>query len=398
MRLPTSWFRTVVIFLAFAALYLALGRRVNGPAAMLENVPFDADVFRVVGDLTQPEFGHYRTLVHPLFVLLFLPPGKALAGLAGSGYEGARWLTALAAAAAVALFERILRRVTRGPRELPWLLTLLYGLSASTLVLGTIPETYMFAALSILPTYALLAAGVTRPAAWGGALLTALTVTSSNVVQACLGYRFTLAGCPLLKMAIRPIVVVAVALLALILLEMWVFPSTVPPWGRFEELTYTHVADAVSPAAWARTTRAVLLDSIVGRDMRVVDGRVVARTGTALGASGVLAAVLWIGLFGFAIRGAVRRWPDRPPLVPVAALSLGFNIALHVVYGASQVFLYSPHWAFLLVLVLALGLPERPGAWLRAAVVVLTLAVILHNAWFFARYLEALDRVAALRC
>jgi uncharacterized protein DUF6080 len=387
----------VVVFLAFAALYLALGRRVNGPAAMIENVPFDADVFRVVGDLTRPEFGHYRTLVHPFFVLIFLPPGALLAKLTGSGYEGARWLTALAAAAAVAMFERILRRVARGPRELPWLLTLLYGLSASTLVLGTIPETYMFAVLTILPTYALLAAGVTRPAAWGGALLAALSVTSSNVVQACLGYRFTLAGCPLFRMAIRPIVAVAIAVIALTLVQLLIFPSTVPPWARFEELTYTHVADVISPAAWARTARAVLLDTFVGRDVQVVDGRVVARVGTALGAGGVVVAALWLGLLGFAVRGAARRWSERPPLVPVVALSLGFNILLHVVYGASQVFLYSPHWAFLLVLVLALGLPERPGAWLRAAVAVLTVAVIVHNAWFFARYLEALDRVAALQ-
>jgi hypothetical protein len=68
------------------------------------------------------------------------------------------------------------------------------------------------------------------------------------------------------------------------------------------------------------------------------------------------------------------------------------------VYGNRQAFLYSPHWAFLLILAVALGLPARPGAWLRGAIAAMTLAVIVHNAWFFMRYLDALERVAALRC
>jgi hypothetical protein len=215
-----------MIFLAFAALYLALGRKVDAPAAMLENVPFDADVFRVVGDLTQPEFGHYRTSVHPLFVILFLPPGAAMADLAGGTYEGARFLTALAAAAAVALLDRILRRTVRGPRELPWLLTLLYGLSASTLVFSTVPETYMFGVLSILPTYALLTAGVTRSAAWAGAILAAFAVTSTNVCQALAGYRFALsrAGGPRSWRPTLTLLAAALAALALSVVQIRSIP------------------------------------------------------------------------------------------------------------------------------------------------------------------------------
>jgi hypothetical protein len=112
----------------------------------------------------------------------------------------------------------------------------------------------------------------------------------------------------------------------------------------------------------------------------------------------MIAAALWIGVLGVAAAGAARRRGVGPPLVPVVAIGLGFNTALHVVYGSRQVFLYSPHWTFLLVLILALGLPERPPAWLRGAVAAMTLAVALHNAWFFLRYLEALEQVAALRC
>src|SRR5262245_57983992 len=261
MKASASWFRTLAIFTACSAIYLTIGRRVVGPAAMLENVPFDADVFRVVGDLTKPEFGHYRTSAHPLFVLLLLPPGRALAAFTGDNYEGARCLTALVAAAAVALFERILRRIVRGPGELPWLLTLLYGASASTLVFAAVPETFMFGALSILPTYGLVAAGVTRLSAWSAAMLAAFAVTSTNVCQALAGYWYAIRSRPRSWWPAWVLLATALVALNLSLLQTRVFPSSEPIWKVAEEKYYSHPGALIAPGRWLRTAKGVFLDA-----------------------------------------------------------------------------------------------------------------------------------------
>ena len=43
-----------------------------------------ADVPRVIADLTRFEANHYRTKVHPLFVILLNPPGALLKELLGA--------------------------------------------------------------------------------------------------------------------------------------------------------------------------------------------------------------------------------------------------------------------------------------------------------------------------
>src|SRR5512141_1060181 len=91
------------------------------PTRAYEADVFDADAKRVVHDLARHDGTHYRTKVHPLFVLLLNPLGLALKTVMVRPRPAALLLNAAAGGAAAALFGALLRRLGVGAaRALLW--------------------------------------------------------------------------------------------------------------------------------------------------------------------------------------------------------------------------------------------------------------------------------------
>ena len=80
---------TLVAFGASLALYLGIGQAF-APGRMFEraDLALGTDVPRVIADLTRFEANHYRTKVHPIFVILLNPLGLAAQGAARSAAAG----------------------------------------------------------------------------------------------------------------------------------------------------------------------------------------------------------------------------------------------------------------------------------------------------------------------
>ena len=101
----------LVAFGASLALYFGVGQAL-APGRMFEraDLALGADVPRVIADLTRFEANHYRTKVHPLFVILLNPPGAAAQGAARRPAAGG------------AAAERDVRRAGRRalPRAAAW--------------------------------------------------------------------------------------------------------------------------------------------------------------------------------------------------------------------------------------------------------------------------------------
>ncbi len=401
-----------VLALGFAALFLFLGSRVPSRAVLKDDVLFGADVARVVDDLTARGGDHYRTKVHPFFVLLLLPAGSLLRRVTASPYGAARVLTSLCGAAAVALLHRLLLRVPQLPRPAAVLLAVVFGMSFSTLIFAAVPETYIFAAISILPVYFLLLAAPSspdpaaassmsadrgrRPFAWGAAALSSFAITSTNVVQALWGllldarYRRlpTPPSVPRRRQLATAVLAAAAVAVSLTLIQARLYPSAQPFWNLEEERGYTATSNLLQPAAYARAGRAVFLDAIVAPTHEVVDRKVVTAGGVPAAPWGPAAAGLWGVWMVVAAVGSARRYREHAPAVLAIAGSLGFNLLLHVVYGNEQPFLYSAHWTFLLVLGVALGYPTRRPRLALAGLGTLAAVLAAHN-------FAALARIAA---
>ena len=149
----------LLAFGASLALYFGIGQAL-APGRMFErpDLALGTDVPRVIADLTRFEANHYRTKVHPLFVILLNPLGLALKELLGAPRPAALLLNAGAGALGVALFHLLLRRLgVAWIRAILW--TALFALSSSQLFFGSIPETYAFSGASLLLLFVMFARG-----------------------------------------------------------------------------------------------------------------------------------------------------------------------------------------------------------------------------------------------
>lgn len=111
---------------------------------------FHTDTIRVFDDMAVYAADHYRTNVHPLFVLLALPPVYALKiGLGLDSVRAVHVVIALVAAVWIAVLFSVLRLI--GIRRLDAVLfSIASATSASAIFWSTIPETYIFGSVTLL--------------------------------------------------------------------------------------------------------------------------------------------------------------------------------------------------------------------------------------------------------
>jgi hypothetical protein len=118
--------------------------------AILDGIWFQADPVRVFGDMTDRFGNHYRTKVHPLFVLLTHPPITLLRVLTGvSALTAARLFIAFLAGIWIALVFSLLRAL--GCRRADATIFAILGCASATTLFWTgVTETYVLGSISIL--------------------------------------------------------------------------------------------------------------------------------------------------------------------------------------------------------------------------------------------------------
>ena len=397
-------------FLLYSGLSLTLHFRVPRLYARLDLV-FDADVPSRIIDLTRVGGAHYRTQVHPLFVLVLNPLGLLLrAGLRALGIEpsgrlAAMLLTSAAAAAGVALLFVWLRRTSAGGPALLW--ALLFGLSASQMVFGALPETGVFSALSLLAVFFVVSdpgrSAALRLAASVGCFGMALTNIGAVFVARAdalwnEGWRRAV------RAAASLAVVAVVATAPLAALQLWIYPRTVAfyDWSglaRDDHLSFyrpSSVGDGLSHLA-DLGAHLVLFNlaaprlEIHGQPARpTVDYPRV--SWSAFRPAGLAHAGLWIAILASSALGLLSSRHSWKPPIRAVFLWLAMNAALHSVFGLS-LFLYSCQWTFAVVAFAALGADAWAGeasARRRVVLVVLVLVVLLQawaNAQLYSEFL-----------
>jgi hypothetical protein len=387
-------------FLLYSGLGITLHTRAPRVFTRLDLV-FDADVPSRIIDLTRVGGAHYRTQLHPLFVLLLNPLGLLLrAGLHALGVEpsgrlAAILLTSAAGAAGVALVFAWLRRALgSGPRSLLW--TLLFGLSSSQMVFGSIPETFVFSGLSLVAAF--LVASAPRPFPLRlGASVACFGMALSNIgaVFAARADSLWPDGRRKALVSAGGLVVATVLVTApLAALQLWIYPRTVPfyAWGgvdKQDRSSFYRPASAREAFAHATNVGAHFVLFNLAAPRLEVQGAgtpypTVDFPDASLAAfrpAGLAHAVLWAALLGLAAAGLVALRGAWTPPIRGVALWLAMNAALHSVFGVSP-FLYSCQWTFAVVVLAALG----AEAWARDArrrrvVLAALVVVVVLQAW-----------------
>ncbi len=359
--------------LGFFALYLGWGLAFHLRSPRLFyylDEAFDADIPSRIMDLTRPQGPHLRAQFHPLFVLLLNPIGVALrAGLRGLGVEASGRVAAITLSAAaggggVAVFSVLLRGLGLASlRVVLW--SLVFGLSASQFVFGSLPESWIFSGLSLLVLFAL----GTRPRPPRDGLVVAGTaafgMAVTNLAAAVLVRARWLVSegrvGRLVGGLARYLLLVLLATALLSALQSVVYPGASPfyradPLAREDRQSFVRnfelaerTGDLLAHLFFFSLTAPRLLVTETGTPRTTVDFPDPSLA--ALRPEGAVHAVLWTALLLLAGLGLVR---VREPLPLALLLWLALQAALHLVFGTS-LFLYSCQWTFAVVALVAVG-------------------------------------------
>lgn len=410
--------------------YLTIGLRLAASGEMEHyDALFASDPPRVIRDIAKPGADGGRSSVHPLFVLFVNPLGSALGRLLHSNTSAAVLLTSLAGGLCVAV--ALLVFVALGlPTRLSLLFSLFLGFSTTQLVFGSQPDTFLFGALALELMVLLVVFGVSEyhliiPA------VAAFGITSTNLIPAALlriGHKRTSmrAGFLNATLLILAAIIVAIAFLGV---QRKLYPRSesfldTSSYGegvfrytavhdtqkvfihRVKEELYSFLLyDFVAPTIYVRELGQHFQKSLLPIPRYTCD-RVCRSSLTAAGkvsllnkhpphltfeapgfvpaypVAGWLAAAIWSALIlaaawklAFAPSGSLR-------LVTAVAAAVAFNFLLHLIYG-DDMFLYSAHYTFLILLLVVLGLREFWNTrWLQVAVSIAIVLSAVHNLSF----------------
>ena len=356
-----------VLGVAVLIMTLAAARLVS-PAFFVYGDDFDiwfqSDLPRVFANMTDPDSNNLRATVHPLFSpialalvgltrLLTRLPDVPAVRLVVAG-TGAAWITGLFLVLRLSGFRRLDALLFGG----------LAAASAAFIFWSTVPETYVFGAMSTLPALFIVLLARSGPlSSWWlvGASALSLSITVTNWM-AGVAAAFI---CQPWKRALRISAGAFLAVLVLSKLQELVLSNVGAMLNWIYEVRY--VLPNQGAGLW-RVALSFLFHTLVMPTVQI--GSQGARPGfnllTQMAAPGsatwfgTLGVALWAVLLGIGLVSLLAlRAHGRLRLM--LGLMLVGQLTLHAVYG-EETFLYSMHWLGPLVLTAALGCltPARP--------------------------------------
>jgi hypothetical protein len=343
---------------------------------------FGIDARRAIDDMAVFASWHYRTAVHPSFVLLVNPFGLVLNLLTRSPEISAIVLNsvfgALGVALAFLLLKRFLADTTRAA-----LLGLFFGFCASQLFLSIIPDTETLATVSLIATYMVLLLSLHSQRRLLGLWILAgafsLAVVATNLAQVLICYlvfELSVLGARRVVTAVWRTAIVAAGAMAIVAALSWLQQVLYPAVSVFSaSRAYAEESAYVSLLVFQEPVRVLLsvlsnltlLDVIspypqvlqsLGpfSDASVLPPSVSFTGPSRFGNLGWVAVGLWACLLALSLLSLPKSRKPRV-LLTAAGLCMLFNLSLHSFYGVTseriELFLYSGNFAFLVIMLVS---------------------------------------------
>lgn len=355
----------ILLASAFFSIYLLIASALNRTAFDVDDIFFDADGMNWRNRLaTEQVRDFYWRSIHPFVELLLKPPIELLAKfLNGDAWFAALLVVAFAGGLCVLLCWMFIRD-TSGSPTFAALIASLLGLSASHLIFGSLIETYIFLAASILLFYLLLL----REKPFYMLVLTglpALGITVTNFAQNMIAMSIFK---PNLKLLFRYVLIVGVLFVQLSLLNNLLYPDSHPfifvPSGLLAErqnifpLTILRVQALVRNFVFYNVVAPQPI--LYFGDIPFTQFRFFKPEIDKLSSYDTLLQTFtswfWLALL---VIGAISFWihfkQNRHLKFVLAFLGcILLNVMLHLRYG-KELFLYSPNWTYALILLLGLA-------------------------------------------
>lgn len=400
----------ILLALVFFSIYLYYGLQLSITKVGLIDNLFDADIpswqRRIAG---ADVFDFEMRGPHPYTYFIVRPFGLFLNLITGDPLVSATLLNTIAGGAGVYLTWLFVKH--RFENDIYALLIAgLFGISTSHAFFSAVVETYIFSAFSLILFLYLLETrkGGTAALIAAGALTFGITMT--NFVQNALAF---LVMRPRWKEIFRFLAWTVSVSLILSYLHAAVYPASklfLLSSSRDNEEKFFQ--EAIESDDWKISGRILLLErtmvlyTVIAPNVFALDDEVGATipqfsfyrvTPGTLAQSkyeGIADILVPIWMLMLLVSGGVIVWKmfqtRRADMPLVFVLCLGFNFALHLIYG-KEPFLYSPNWAYALIFLIAYGMePFSRNRFFQAGFLIF-LALLAYNQWqFFAVVLDAL--------
>jgi hypothetical protein len=391
----------ILLAALFFLTYFTFAQSLNFPGFRTLDLYFDTDISVWLQRLTTPRREDVEMVraVHPAILLFLRAPIWLISlFLQGNRLQALFIMNALAGAVCVLLTWSIVRRAS-GSIPYALMMASILGASCSHLLLATMSETYIYSAAALLFFVFLLqrrntSLESTIPA---GVLVFGITVT--NIVQTCILYFL---ASPRLKQIFKYVSLVLLITFGLHLLQVWMYPnarSLFQPSNLLHEQYYilnpfdfswrvagrlALIARAVPLYGVVAPTPFILLEEI-GMDVpnfrtyQILLGEFHVAGYRGLADLTVKFWIVILGIAGIVFLMDLLKSPKQALLPLSLLLCLGFNLALHVVYGDDPL-LYSPDWVYALVLFVALAFQKwAERTWLQLLLLLFLVMLIGTN-------------------
>jgi hypothetical protein len=327
------------------------------------DVWFHADAPRVFDDMTKYSAPHDRTSVHPLFVILVFPVVSFVKTVFFvTPNTAVRIVLAGVASLSVSLLFITFRLI--GCRQLDaTLFSILGAISAAAMFWLAIPDVYSFGGLTILLGLTFVALTEHRKLSMFWYVLVSAMTLSITVTNWMLGIHWTITNQPW-KKAIQITVAAWVLVVLLVLVQKGIFPTTNAGFIKIistvqGEGKYMKIKDL---AGSLRVIQSFFCYTIVMPGVKLFNDtnlnleRLSVQMSSPGSGSiwGNIATFLWIALLCLGLWGLFTIRKHLRLRVALGLTILG-QLALHLVYGTDETFLYTLHFAPLLLLLAALS-------------------------------------------
>jgi len=390
----------IILALFFFFTYFTLTQCINFPGYDTVDRFFDTDISEWLARLafTTPDQFMARA-VHPA-ILLFLRPLVELIAifLRGDKFQAVFLLNSLTGASCVLLVWLIVKQISSNtPFSL--IMAFLLGIGTPHLLLSSMIETYIYSAFALLLFVLLMQSNKTdlRYTIPVGILVFGITIT--NLIQTCILYVFKR---PQLKVILNYVVAILAITLILNVIQIQIYPHSMAIYDPadliFEQKYRVNLFEKtwMLPGRFLLMGRAILLYAIVAPKPFILT--------TEIGTTFPTFSVFKITIGEFHVAGytgisdlTVKFWmlilfvacvrfvwdlfkSPRQMSLPLAFVAcMGFNLLLHTFWGDDPM-LYSPDWAYAVVLFVAYALQKwANNKWFQVTLTVLLCLIMSVN-------------------
>lgn len=372
------------------------------------NLLFDSDSARVIGDASSYFYKHYRSTVHPLFVLIIQPLCYLLNGLAIDRMISLVIISSLATSTTVVYIYKILNTIKSNPKQ-NIIISLIYLFSFGNIVFTAGIEVYNFAVLFIILLWYYYV--IKRNKTFDkysyiilillGISTAAITITNFIIYFIILGLLFITKKINLKKTIIISIITI-IGLVSLNTFQHFIWKTTPLMWQK--ELTKEKDYVTIKKTSVDSIKNVVKNDyynSLIASNIKVK----VIKNNFYNGENYILTFpktnyvnIFLITIFYLLLIILIVRNIKKDLFLNLGLFAtLLFNTGLHIIYGNNSTYLYSLHFIYIFILLFGINLSYEKSDRIKSiSKIFLPLFFIIEtiiNSYYFAKLVQIVSKI-----